>query len=198
MFLAVPRCRFAGAIRARREGVSLTLHHVHVAFFSEDMAMRTTLDFSPLFRTGIGFDHVFAALDNASRVQPFDNWPPYDIVKQGEDSYRIVMAVAGFDRDELTLTDRPNLLVVSGAKKETAPLEGTYLHKGIAEREFERRFELADHVKVARASLTNGLLTIELQREIPEAMKPRRIEVSGDGPRGITQAAPQIETSKAA
>jgi len=159
--------------------------------------MRTTLDFSPLFRTGVGFDRVFDALDSATRVQPFDNWPPYDIIKQGEDSYRIIMAVAGFDRDELTMTDRPNLLVVSGAKKGASQVEGTYLHKGIAEREFERRFELADHVKVARASLANGLLTIELQREVPEAMKPRRVEISGDGPRDIGQAR-QIETSKAA
>jgi len=159
--------------------------------------MRTTFDFSPLFRTGIGFDRVFAALDSAARVQSADNWPPYDIIKQGEDSYRIVMAVAGFDRDELTMTDRPNLLVVSGAKRSDAP-EGTYLHKGIAEREFERRFELADHVKVARATLVNGLLTIDLQREVPEAFKPRRVEIHSDEPRGNHQAARQIETTKAA
>lgn len=159
--------------------------------------MRTTLDFSPLFRTGIGFDRVFDALDSASRVQPFDNWPPYDIIRQGEDSYRIVMAVAGFDRDELTLTDRPNLLVVSGAKK-GGTQDCVYLHKGIAEREFERRFELADHVKVASASLRNGLLTVELRREVPEALKPRKIEIQGEGfaiPRGETR---QIESSKAA
>ncbi|WP_313915582.1 Hsp20 family protein [Tahibacter sp.] len=159
--------------------------------------MRTTFDFSPLFRTGIGFDRVFAALDSATRVQPVDNWPPYDIVKQGEDGYRIVMAVAGFDRDELTLSDRPNLLVVSGAKRGEAP-EGTYLHKGIAEREFERRFELADHVKVAHASLANGLLTIELQREVPEALKPRRIEIRSDEPRDTRQIARQIESVKVA
>jgi molecular chaperone IbpA len=159
--------------------------------------MRTTLDFSPLFRAGIGFDRVFDALDSATRVQPFDNWPPYDIIKQGEDSYRIVMAVAGFDREELTLTDRPNLLVVSGAKRGEAQ-DGTYLHKGIAEREFERRFELADHVKVARAALANGLLTIELQREVPEAMKPRRVEIRGDGAQDVRPASRQIEASKAA
>ncbi len=159
--------------------------------------MRTTLDFSPLFRAGIGFDRVFDVLDTATRVQPFDNWPPYDIIKQGEDTYRIVMAVAGFDRDELTLTDRPNLLVISGAKKGGTE-EGTYLHKGIAEREFERRFELADHVKVAHASLVNGLLTVQLQREVPETMKPRRVEILGDGPRDVRQAQRQIETTKAA
>jgi molecular chaperone IbpA len=159
--------------------------------------MRNTLDFTPLFRSGIGFDRVFAALDNASRVPPLDNWPPYDIVKKGDDAYLIIMAVAGFQQEELTLTDRPNLLVVTGAKRGEAP-EGTYLHKGIAEREFERRFELADHVKVAHASLSNGLLTIELQREVPEALKPRRVEIHSDGPRGVLHTARQIESAKAA
>jgi len=159
--------------------------------------MRNTLDFTPLFRSGIGFDRVFDALDNASRVPPLDNWPPYDIVKKGDDAYRIVMAVAGFQQDDLTLTDRPNLLVVSGAKRDGTP-EGTYLHKDIAEREFERRFELADHVKVAHASLTNGLLAIELQRDVPEALKPRRVEIHGEGPRGVLHAARQLESTKAA
>jgi len=158
--------------------------------------MRTTLDFSPLFRTGIGFDRLFDVLDSASRVQAFDNWPPYDIVKKGDDTYQIVMAVAGFTADDLTLTDRPNLLVVAGSKKGAAS-EGTYLHKGIAEREFERRFELADHVKVAGAALVNGLLTIELQREVPEALKPRRIEIRTEPEQG-TPAQRQIEAPKAA
>jgi len=144
--------------------------------------MRTTLDFTPLFRTGVGFDRIFDVLDTASRVQPFDNWPPYDIIKKGEDHYRIVMAVAGFEQDELMLTDRPNLLIVSGAKNdEQESQDSVYLHKGIAAREFERRFELADYVKVARASLRDGLLTIELQRDIPEALKPRRIEIRNEG-----------------
>lgn len=161
--------------------------------------MRTTLDFSPLFRTGIGFDRVFDLLDTASRVQPMKNWPPYDIVRNGEDSYQIVMAVAGFGRDELTLTARPNLLVVSGAKKEAQPgPERTYLHKGIAEREFEHRFELADHVKVARASLENGLLAIDLEREIPESLKPRRIEIQAEDVRPAIANPPSIEAKKAA
>jgi len=164
----------------------------------EDMAMRTTLDFSPLFRTGIGFDRVFDVLETASRIQPVDNWPPYDIIRVGEDAYRIVMAVAGFDRDELTLTDRPNLLIVSGAKRDpAADSESLYLHKGIAERTFERRFELADHVKVANASLDKGLLTIDLRREIPEALKPRRIEIRSDGP-VAAKAHAQIEAPMAA
>jgi molecular chaperone IbpA len=165
--------------------------------------MRTTLDFSPLFRTGVGFDRVFDLLNSASRVQPIDNWPPYDIIKGGEDHYRIVMAVAGFEQDELMLTDRPNLLIVSGAKKDDEQEQPgmVYLHKGIAAREFERRFELADHVKVARASLRDGLLTIDLQREIPEALKPRRIAINeGASSAKIERDAPvrQVQTSEAA
>ena len=166
--------------------------------------MRTTLDFSPLFRTGVGFDRVFDLLDTASRVQPLDNWPPYDIIKEGEDNYRIVMAVAGFEQDELMLTDRPNLLIVSGAKKDDIQemQNSVYLHKGIAAREFERRFELADHVKVVRASLRDGLLTIELQRDIPEALKPRRIEIGNEGSSTAKvqrkTEARQIEAPKAA
>jgi len=156
----------------------------------------TTLDFSPLFRVGVGFDRVYDLLDNAGRVQPLDHWPPYDIIKEGEDSYRIVMAVAGFEHDELMLTDRPNLLVVSGAKKDNAP-DRVYLHRGIVAREFERRFELADYVKVARASLSNGLLTIDLQREVPEALKPRRIEIRSEGPCASRAEPRQIEAPKA-
>ena len=159
--------------------------------------MKNTLDFSQLLRTGVGFDRVFDVLDSASRVQPGANWPPYDIVKKGDDSYRIVVAVAGFSSDELTLTDRPNLLVVTGTKKDL-PKDETYLHKGIAEREFERRFELADHVKVAQATLVNGLLTIDLRREIPEALKPRRITIQTDGGPALQVAPRQIEAPKSA
>lgn len=159
--------------------------------------MRTTLDFSPLFRTGIGFDRLFQVLDTASRVQPLDNWPPYDIVRDGEDGYRIVMAVAGFTDDELTVTDSPNLLVVSGAKKDASP-GVDYLHRGIAGREFERRFELADHVKVAGATLSQGLLTIALERQIPEALKPRRVAIRSEETREPIQASRQIEAPKAA
>ncbi|HWL68822.1 MAG TPA: Hsp20 family protein [Geminicoccus sp.] len=140
--------------------------------------MRTALDFTPLFRSTIGFDRVFDLLDSASRLQAIDNWPPYDIVKTGEDAYRISMAVAGFSRDELDLTLEPNLLVVSGTK--SGPDDGQYLHRGIAGRAFQRRFELADHVEVKSATLENGLLTIELVRELPEAMKPRRIEIGSE------------------
>ena len=137
--------------------------------------MRTNTDFAPFYRSSIGFDRIFDLLENANRGQAADNWPPYDIAKTGDDSYRIAMAVAGFSPDELTISTQPNLLVVTGEK--TAEASGEYLHRGIANRSFARRFELADHVKVAGASLVNGLLTIDLQREIPEEMKPRRIEI---------------------
>ncbi|MDK4723814.1 Hsp20 family protein [Rhizobium sp. CNPSo 3968] len=155
--------------------------------------MRTNLDFSPLFRSSIGFDRMLNALEAASRVDTIDNWPPYDIVKTGEDDYRIAMAVAGFSEDELTITQEQNLLVVSGQKANGEEVH--YLHRGIANRAFQRRFELADHVKVVGAGLVNGLLTVDLKREIPEEMKPRRIEISTDMalPKAETK---QIETEK--
>ena len=164
--------------------------------------MRTDFDFAPLFRSGVGFDRVFDLLENATRVQALDNWPPYNIEKAGEDGYRITMAVAGFAQDELELTTQPNWLVVSGRKQpHQGEAEGTqYLHRGIATRSFERRFELADHVKVKDAWLADGLLTIELVREVPEAMRPRRIEVQawkGVGAGGQPQPQ-QVEHQKAA
>jgi molecular chaperone IbpA len=137
--------------------------------------MRTAYDFSPLSRSSIGFDRIFDLLENAARVPTPDNWPPYNIEKTGEDQYRITMAVAGFTPEELDLVVQPNLLVVSGQKQGKENTE--YLYRGIATRSFERRFELADHVQVKGASLDNGLLTVELVREVPEEMKPRRIEV---------------------
>ncbi|MBZ9761481.1 Hsp20 family protein [Mesorhizobium sp. CA8] len=140
--------------------------------------MRTTFDFSPLFRSSIGFDRMLNALETASRIETVDNWPPYDIAKTADDDYRITMAVAGFSQDELAITQEQNMLMVSGQK--AGEDKGEYLHRGIAGRAFQRRFELADHVKVVGASLVNGLLTIDLKREIPEEMKPRRIEIAAD------------------
>lgn len=151
--------------------------------------MRTTLDFSPLFRSGVGFDRVFDLLDSATRVSAADNWPPYDIVKAGEHAYSITMAVAGFNRDELTITHEPNLLVVAGDK---AGEDGAnYLYRGIAARAFQRRFELADHVEVRNARLENGLLTIDLVRVIPDEMKPRRIEIGTVTPALVEATAQQ-------
>ena len=150
--------------------------------------MRTAFDFSPLYRSSIGFDRVFDLLENASRTTTIDNWPPYDIARTGEDDYRITMAVAGFNRDELSMTQERNMLVVSGQK--SGEDTGEYLHRGIAGRTFQRRFQLADHVRVTGARLENGLLTIDLKREIPEEMKPRRIEI------GSTAATPKVEQRK--
>jgi molecular chaperone IbpA len=153
--------------------------------------MRNDLDFAPLYRSSIGFDRVFNLLNNAQRLQAIDTWPPYDIVKTGENDYRIAMAVAGFAETDLDITQERNVLVVKGHAAEAK--DGEYLHRGIAGRSFERRFELADHVRVEDASLSNGLLSIVLKREIPEAMKPRKIAI-GDG---SSQAAPlRIEAER--
>jgi molecular chaperone IbpA len=153
--------------------------------------MRTAYDFSPLSRSSIGFDRIFDLLENAARVPTPDNWPPYNIEKTGEDQYRITMAVAGFTPEELDLVVQPNLLVVSGQKQGKENTE--YLYRGIATRSFERRFELADHVQVKGASLDNGLLTVELVREIPEEMKPRRIEVQAQKALGAGEQPQQVE-----
>lgn len=155
----------------------------------------TTFDFSPLFRSSIGFDRLLNTLEAASRIETADNWPPYDIVKTGDDEYRITMAVAGFSQDELAMTQEQNMLIVSGEK--TNGQAGEYLHRGIAGRGFERRFELADHVKVVGANLADGLLTVDLKLEIPEEMKPRRIEIKAD--LALSQGkTKQIEANKVA
>ncbi len=137
--------------------------------------MRNDLDFAPLYRSSVGFDRVFNLLNSAQRLQAIDTWPPYDIVKTSEDDYRIEMAVAGFGDSDLDITQERNVLIVKGQKAEAK--DGEYLHRGIAGRSFERRFELADHVKVEDASLVNGMLRILLKREIPDAMKPRKITI---------------------
>jgi molecular chaperone IbpA len=168
----------------------------------EDVEMRTEFDFTPLFRSTVGFDRMLDALRTAARVEHLDNYPPYDIERLGEDEYRVTLAVAGFKQDELTVTAQQNLLVVAGERRERnangngAPSDNgqrQLLHRGIATRSFERRFELADHVKVVGASLNDGLLTIELKREVPETMRPRRIEI------GAAEGTPryQIEGERA-
>ena len=140
--------------------------------------MRTGFDFSPYRRSTVGFDRLFDFLENASRAEQ-DNYPPFDIEKVSDDSYRITLAVAGFRQNEIEITARQNLLVVTGRKAENRNKDGNYLHMGIATRAFERRFELADFVRVENAELRDGLLSIELVREIPEAMKPRKIAING-------------------
>lgn len=146
-------------------------------------------DFAPLYRSAIGFDRMANLLDNLSRTeQSQPSYPPYNIELTGEDKYRITMAVAGFDRSELTIEVNQNNLTIS-ANKQAEEAQRTYLHQGIAARSFERRFQLADHVQVKAATFENGLLHIDLQREIPEAMKPRTIQISsGRTQEKITEA----------
>jgi molecular chaperone IbpA len=157
--------------------------------------MATSYDYAPLYRSSVGFDRIFNLLENAQRARSTNDWPPYDIVKSDDDTYRISIAVAGFAQDDLDITFQSNLLTVTG-KKQEAPSDG-YLHRGIAGRPFEHRFELADHVRVNGAELNNGLLSIELVREIPEALKPRKISIQRTPT--LTSTAPaQIEGQKAA
>ena len=138
-------------------------------------------DFSPYRRSTVGFDRLFDFLENTARAEQ-DNYPPFDIEKLSDDQYRITLAVAGFRRDEIDITALQNMLVVTGRKSENRNRDGNFLHMGIATRAFERRFELADFVRVTSADLADGLLTIELVREVPEAMKPRKIDISGAAP----------------
>lgn len=137
-----------------------------------------TIDFTPLYRSAVGFDRMERLLQSAARTSQENGWPPYNIETTGENTYRIEIAVAGFKPDELNLEVKENLLTVTGKKAandDTA--QKTYLHRGLAERDFERRFQLADYVMVTDANLDNGLLSISLKRELPEALKPRRIEI---------------------
>lgn len=145
-------------------------------------------DLSPLLRSSIGYDRVNRLFDIASRLDESTlSYPPYNIEKRGEDDYRITMAVAGFRADEVDVTVKENTLFVTGKAVEPQPADGevTYLHRGIARRAFERRFELADTIKVVGAKLADGLLDIELKREIPEAKKPRQIKIATPGA-GVT------------
>lgn len=158
--------------------------------------MATSYDYAPLFRSSVGFDRIFNLLENAQRARSISDWPPYDIVKTGDDSYRISIAVAGFEQADLDITFQSNLLTVTGKKQGTA--NDGYLHRGIAGRSFEHRFELADHVRVNGADLKNGLLSIDLVREIPEALKPRKIDIQSNPALSQTVAPAQIEAQKAA
>lgn len=145
-------------------------------------------DFSPLLRSSIGFENLNRLMDFATRLDNSDvSYPPYNIEKLSEDGYRVSLAVAGFGTDELEITVHENTLIVSGkARDDQAERERSFLHRGIAKRAFERRFQLADHVEVEGAALQNGLLHIDLKRNIPEEMKPRRIAIAS-APAGARQ-----------
>ena len=146
------------------------------------------LDFSPYHRSSVGFDRLFDLLDSRTNEAANQSYPPYNIEKTAENAYRITLAVAGFTEDELEVEVHNQTLRVSG-KKVAADDKAEFLHRGIATRNFERRFELADHVVVTGADIRNGLLNIELAREVPEALKPRRIDIS--------RGAPQVQTINA-
>ena len=149
-------------------------------------------DFSPLFRSTIGYDRLARLIDSATRVDTATPaYPPYNIESTGDDSYRLTMAVAGFSREELDITVQQNSLVISGrAQKDEEEAQGRYLHRGIARRAFERRFSLADHLKVNGASLDNGLLHVDLVREVPEEAKPRQIKI------GEAESQPQVTVTQ--
>ncbi|WP_114394381.1 Hsp20 family protein [Oleisolibacter albus] len=161
-----------------------------------------TYDLSPLFRSTVGFDRMTRLLESALNTDETGNtYPPYNIEKLSDDQYRVTMAVAGFRPEDLEITAHPNLLVIQGKSREADGV--TYLHRGIAGRAFDRRFQLADHIRVGHASLENGLLYVDLVREVPETMKPRTIAIqTGPGQPGTIQtgtvpAAARIETQAA-
>ena len=140
-----------------------------------------TYDFAPLFRTAIGFDRLARLMDTAAEAAATPSYPPYNIERTGDDSYRLVMAVAGFGQDDLELTVKENTLYIAGHVKAEGK-QGDVLYRGIAGRAFERRFVLADHIQVEGADLQNGLLVVQLRRVVPEALKPRRIQIAGAQP----------------
>ena len=143
-----------------------------------------SFDLTPFYRSTVGFDRLFSLLDQANS-DGAPGYPPYNIERTGENTYRITMAVAGFDESELSIEAREHALTVKGEKKDEASEESQYLYRGIAKRAFERRFQLADHVQATGAKLENGLLHVDLVREIPEAQKPRQIPIGGGAPRVV-------------
>ena len=150
-----------------------------------------TNELNPLYRTLVGFDRIANLMDQAARLDAAPGYPPFNIEQIGDDQFRIELAVAGFSQDDLTIEFKQNSLVVAGQRK--APeAQRNYIHRGIAERGFERRFGLADHVRVSGAKLENGLLAIELVRELPELLKPRKIEI------GSAAAKPKAKVVEAA
>lgn len=153
--------------------------------------MMTTLDFSPLFRSTVGFERLARLMESALQADHVgQTYPPYNIERVGENAYRITLAVAGFSRDELAIEVDENVLTVSGEKK--GGNGANYLHRGIGSRDFLRRFHLADYVEIAGANLADGLLSIDLGREIPEEMKPRRIEIKSGAPKGLISRAKKL------
>src|SRR4051812_12333605 len=185
--------RTARPVRARRSSVSLGRSLARDSLNSarycslENIIMRT-LDLSPLFRASVGFDSLARVFDAATRMDDsYFSYPPYNIAKAGEDAYRITFALAGFGEKDLDVQVENNTLTVRG-KVAQDEKGATYLHRGIAGRSFERKFELADHIQVTGARMENGLLHIELKREVPEALKPRKVEIGSEAKRPVSIA----------
>jgi molecular chaperone IbpA len=159
----------------------------------EDIKMRT-IDLTPLYRTIVGFDRMANLIETGQRLDTAPGWPPYNIEQTGEDAYQIELAVAGFGPDDLSIELKEGLLTVTG-KKVIADDARTFLHRGIAERGFERRYQLADHVRVTGANLEHGMLTLSLVREVPEALKPRKISISVGSPQASANDTTLIEAA---
>lgn len=160
----------------------------------------TRFDFTPYRRNTVGFDRLFELLENNGRTAQNENYPPFNIERIGENDYRVTVAVAGFKNDEIEITAQQNMLVVAGQKDAESNDNRDFLHMGIASRNFERKFQLADHIHVTDADLADGLLTITLVREVPEALKPRRIEIGGQAAATVIEydADPKKKGTKAA
>lgn len=157
--------------------------------------MRSAFDFAPFRRSTIGFDRLFDLLENSTIGQGGENYPPFDLLRVDDNHYRINLAVAGFGRDEIDITAQQNQLIVTGKKSDDDKAD--YVHRGIANRSFERRFGLADHIRVTAADLKDGLLAIDLVREIPEAMKPKKIAIGGTAPQHDAIEAKATEATEA-
>lgn len=157
--------------------------------------MRSAFDFAPYRRSTIGFDRFFDLLENSGLGQGSEAYPPFDLIQVDNNHYRINLAVAGFTRDEIDITAQQNQLIVSGKKSEDDKID--YIHRGIANRQFERRFGLADFIKVTDAAFKDGLLSIDLVREIPEAMRPRKISIGGDQLQQESIESPKRQTVEA-
>jgi molecular chaperone IbpA len=160
----------------------------------------TRFDFTPYRRNTVGFDRLFELLENNGRTAQNENYPPFNIERIGENDYRVTVAVAGFKNDEIEITAQQNMLVVAGQKDAESNDNRDFLHMGIASRNFERKFQLADHIHVTDADLADGLLTITLVREVPEALKPRRIEIGAQAATTVIEydADPKKKGTKAA
>jgi molecular chaperone IbpA len=179
--LAFPKFALAGRRDGPGDGAARSqADRFALLKLEEDKTMRSAFDFAPYRRSTVGFDRLFDMLENTSLGGNGENYPPFDLIRTGENDYRIELAVAGFKPEEIDITAQQNVLLVSGRKNEETESKGSdFIYRGIANRSFERRFALADHIQVRGADLKDGLLAIELVREIPEAMKPRKISVGG-------------------